>query len=243
MMKKAFVVLFMAVIALSFCSKKVEDKKAPLAERSFHEANEPRPAPAAGAESPLWITAVRLSPEAPTVLDDITAAAELSDPALENVSFQYEWHADGRELADVWGDKVEKGKLKRGSWVYCRMKAVRENAESEWAKSDLIQVLNTPPTLQLGPVGEISVPGDFRYRAAAGDPDGDNLTFELPSPPDPGIAIDAKSGLLTWSLTEEIVKRLGGKAEIKIVVNDGEAKAEGTITLQFISATKKTEIP
>jgi len=242
MMRKAFVVLFMAMIALSFCSKKGEEKT-PLAERRFHEANEPRPAPARSEDAPLWITAVRLSPEAPTVLDDITAAAELDDPALENVNFQYEWYANGHELADVWGDKVEKGKLKRGSWVYCRMKAVLEDAESEWARSDLIQVLNTPPTLQLGPVGEISVPGEFQYRAAASDPDEDDLTFELPSPPDPGIAIDPKSGLLTWSLTEETVKRLGEKVEIKIVVGDGEAKAEGSITLQFTSATRRSELP
>ncbi len=242
MMRKAFVVLFMAMIALSFCSKKGEEKT-PLAERRFHEANEPRPAPARSEDAPLWITAVRLSPEAPTVLDDITAVAELDDPALENVSFQYEWYANGQELDDVWGDKIEKGKLKRGSWVYCRMKAVLEDAESEWARSDLIQVLNTPPALQLGPLGEIQVPGDFQYRAAASDPDEDDLTFELPSPPDPGIAIDPKSGLITWALSEEVVKRLGEKVEIKIAVSDGEAKAEGTITLQFASTTKKSEIP
>ena len=244
-MRKAFVILFAAVLVLSFCSQGKKKETPSLAERNFHQANEPeasRPAREEG-PAPLKIKAVALSPETPTIADDVSVAVEMADGSPEAASLQYQWFVNGQELDDVILEKLEKSRIKKGDWVYCRVLASSGPAASEWTQSDSIRVLNTLPELRLGPVGEIRVPGEFQYQAVASDADNDGLTFALVSLADQGIVLDPKSGRLTWKLTEAAVKALGEKAEIKIAVSDGEGKAEGTIALNFTSTTKKAELP
>ncbi len=244
-MRKATVILFAAVLVLSFCSPGKKKEAPTLAERNFQQANEPQ-APRAGREegqAPLKIKAVTLSPETPTIADDVTVAVEMADGSPEGVDLQYQWFVNGRELDDVIIEKLDKSRIQKGDWVYCRVLASSGPAASEWTQSDPIRVLNTLPELQLGPVGAVRVPGDFQYQAAASDADHDDLTFTLVSPADQGIALDPKSGRLTWKLTEEAVKALGEKAVITLAVSDGQGKAEGTITLNFTSTTRKTEQP
>jgi hypothetical protein len=237
-MKKAFVLLFLTIAALSFCSKGKESSPAPQPV-SWHEKNEPREAQAAPEPSPLLIASVVLSPEAPTVLDDVSAAAEPADPEVPGLDFRYQWFVNGRPVEEIDGEKLDKKYFKKGAWIYCRAQAVSGEESGDWFNSDTIRVLNSLPTLRLGPVGAVSVPGDLQYRAAASDPDGDELTFEVLSPQEPGLAMDARTGLLSWKLDTETVNRLGVNIEIRIAVSDGEGeKVTGTISLQFASTRK-----
>jgi hypothetical protein len=244
-MRNAYVILFAAALALSFCSQEKKKETPSLAEKNFQQANEAKVSRAAGEESaaPLKIKAVLLSPETPTVADDVTVAVEMADPATEGASLRYQWFVNGRELDGGDLEKLDKSRIRKGDWIHCRAQATFEQADSDWAQSDTIRVLNTLPELRLGPVGAVRVPGDFQYQAAAGDADNDELTFALVAPVDQGIVLDAKSGLLTWTLTAEAVKALGDKVEIKLAVSDGEGKVEGTIALNFTSTTKKSELP
>lgn len=244
-MKKAYVILFAAVLALSFCSQGKKKETPSLAERNFQQANEPEASRAAKEEgpAPLKIKAVTLSPETPTIADDIIVAVEMDDPATEGAGLRYQWFVNNRELDDGTLEKLDKSRIRKGDWLYCRVQATFAQADSDWTQSDTIRVLNTLPDLKLGPVGQVRVPGELQYQVAASDADNDNLTFTLVSPADQGIVLDPKSGLLTWKLTEAAVKALGEKAEIKIAVSDGEGKAEGTISLNFTSTTKKAEQP
>ncbi len=243
MKKSAWAVLFVILLAFLGCSKREEP--VPLAEKRFHQANEPQPrrGVAQAADAALWVTEVALSPETPVRGDDITASARLSDPDAVGVALEYEWYVNGQEQADSWEERLSGEKTKKGDWIYCRARALQEGDAGPWTKSELVKVLNTPPELRLGPVGEIAVPGEFRYQADAGDADSDELAYELLAPKDKGIVLDAKSGLLTWALSAETVRGLGEKAEIRIAVSDGEARAEGTIALSFSGATKQAELP
>lgn len=230
-MKKASIVLFMMILALSFCSK---GKESPTPQVPVHEKNEPRAPQEAAGEVPLQIKAVTLNPEAPTILDDVTAVAELNDPDLENVNFQYQWFVNGREMPEISGDKLEKAHFKKGAWLYCRVKSSSGGIESEWFKSDIIRVHNSLPAFKLEPVGKFSVPGEFQYQAAASDPDGDILTYELLSPLDQGILLDSKTGLLTWNLDNKIIEKLGETIVISLSVGDNDAKpTTGSLTLRF----------
>lgn len=244
-MRKAIVILFAAVLVLSFCSPGKKKEATTLAERNFQQANEPEASRAAQEEgpAPLKIRTVTLSPETPTIADDIRVVVEMEDPSDARAGFQYQWFINGRELSDGILEALDKSRIKKGDWVYCRVRAAYGPSASAWTPSDPIRVLNTLPELRLGPVGAVKVPGEFQYQAAASDADHDDLTFALVSPADQGIAVDPKSGLLTWKLTEETVKAMGEKAEIKVAVSDGEGQAEGTITLNFTSTTRKTELP
>lgn len=229
MTRKIGMAFFIMLLALAFCSK---NKGVAPAGNRFHEANEPRAPQAAAEETPLQIMAVALSPEAPTVLDDITAVAELNDPDLENVNFQYQWYVNGQKNREIDGETLEKSFYKKGAWLYCRVKAVYGSDESAWLKSDIIRVHNSLPVFNLAPVGQFNIPGDFQYQAAANDADGDELTYEVLAPLDQGIEIDPRTGILTWKIDAETVKRLGESIEIKLTVSDGEGeKTSGSITL------------
>ena len=241
MKNTAWSILLIALVALAFCSKgaKSKDGSPTPPPPALHEINESRPAPATPEPDPLALAAVVLSPEAPTALDDILAAAELADPEVEGAEIRYQWYVNGQEVEELDGEKLASAHFRKGAWIYCRAKAFSAKGESSWLKSDTIRVLNSLPTLRLEPLGDVSVPGDLLYRATASDPDHDELTFELLSPLEQGIAIDARTGALSWHLSEETVRKLGEKIEIRIAVSDGEGeKVTGTITLQFTSTRK-----
>ena len=243
MIKKAFVLLLLSIIAFSFCSKSGKSKDGSPTQQpvSWHEKNEPGPPQALPEPSPLVIASVVLSPETPTVLDDISAAAELADPKAEGTEFRYQWFVNGQEVEELDSERLASTFFRKGAWIYCRAQAFSATEAGEWLNSDTIRVLNSLPTLRLGPVGDVSVPGELRYQAAASDPDDDELTFEVLSPQEPGLVMDARTGRLSWNLYDETINRLGKNIEIRIAVSDGEGeKVTGTITLQFTSTTNKT---
>ena len=230
MTRKIGMALLVMLLVFSFCSKKKGE--APVSAAGQNE--QPRARQAEAANQPLDIKAATLSPESPTVLDDVTAVPLLADPGREDVDFQYQWFINGAEMPGVSGDKLEKANFKKGSWLYYRVKAVSRDGESPWFKSDAIRVQNSLPALRLPPVGNFAVPGEFKYQVGASDPDGDALTYELLSPLDQGIVLDPRTGVLTWKIDAETVDRLGKKIEIKFAVSDNnDGKTSGTITLDL----------
>jgi hypothetical protein len=222
--------LLATLLALSFCSKKKEVVPAD-SNRQADKTQSGRQATAAG---PLRIKSVSLFPENPTALDDVTAVPVLADSEMEKVGFQFQWYVNGQENQAEDGETLAHTYFRKGAWLYCLVKAVYGNEESASLKSDVIRVHNSLPVFNLAPVGGFSVPGDFQYQAAASDVDGDELTFEVLAPLEQGIAIDPQSGILTWKIDAETVKRLGERIEIKLAVSDGEGeKTSGTITLNL----------
>src|SRR5262249_1498201 len=63
----------------------------------------------------------------------------------------------------------------------------------------------------------------FRYDAAATDPDGDPLTFDLPAAP-PGMTVHPTLGVLVWTPTADQI----GTQTVVLRVQDGK----GGVTLQ-----------
>ena len=241
-MRKAGTLFFIALLALSFCSKSKAGASGSSASRDGQAAGESRSGEGTAGGAAPRIKAVALSPEAPTVLDDVSAVPELEDPEAEGVDFNYQWFINGQESPDADGPVLDKSHYRKGAWLYCRVQSVYQGEESEWFKSDVIRVHNSLPALDLAPVGSFAIPGDFRYQAAASDPDNDELTYELLAPLDQGIAFDARTGALSWRLDAETVGRVGESVEIKIAVSDGEGeKVTGSVTLQFTSTKKKAE--
>lgn len=237
-MRKALLGLCVLAVAFWSCSNG-EERTA--GRPPVHERNAPQRPPAAARQddSFLRVASLTLSPEAPSISDDIKAEAVLAGAPEGNIEFHYQWFVNGHEVEQADGDTLGKSSLKKGAWVFCQVKAVDGQRESPALRSDLVRVRNSPPLLDLPPVGTFSIPGEFQYQAAARDADGDEMAFTLVSPTDQGIAVDPKSGRLSWNLTEEAVKALGEKVVITIAVSDGEDKAEGTIALSFTSTTQQ----
>ena len=252
-MRKALFILIMALLALSYCGKdkaaapddsgKAEGQAAVPVDPADPDAaarQESGGGASAEGEPALRVRSVALSPETPTVADNVTAQPVLADPGLENIGFRYEWYVNEKPVMAINGDTLEKAHFKKGAWIYCRVQAYSENEESEWIKSDAIRVLNSLPVLRMPAMDRITIPGEIFYQAAASDADNDPLTFEVLAPKEQGIVIDPKTGALTWKIDAETVTRLGEKIEIQLAVSDGEGeKVTGTITLNLTS-TKQT---
>jgi hypothetical protein len=111
--------------------------------------------------------------------------------------------------------------------------------KSRPVKSKYILIRGSAPVLELEPIPEFSVPGTFQYQIKAIDPDvlpGEEpaLSFELVSPRDLGITLDPQTGQMKWELSEETIKKLKEKIEIKFkVIKKGAPEVQSSITLTF----------
>jgi hypothetical protein len=195
--------------------------------------------PAAGAADILRLSSVDLNPANPSATTDLKAQAVIAEPVPEGVDFQYRWFVNDKLVANAGTADLACANFRKKQWVYCEAKAITGEKESEWLFSKRVRIANTPPQLTAPPLGTFWFPGDFTYQLIASDPDQDPLTYELMAPLDEGIALDARTGLLTWKIDGETVKRLGEQIKIQFAVSDGDGgKTNGSITLD-LAAEKK----
>jgi len=88
---------------------------------------------------------------------------------------------------------------------------------------------NRAPEFTSTPVTTAQALAEYSYQATADDPDGDTLTFTLVSGPE-GLAIDASTGLVTWTPTETQV----GAHSVQLAVADPDgltATQDFTVTV------------
>jgi hypothetical protein len=235
MKRKILLMLLLAALTFSFCSQKTEEP----ADKGQNNTKTPtRTRAVAVPKKAIIIKTINFIPAAPTVLHDIIAIPVLADSGLENVNFQYQWFVNNKEVPAATSALLGKVNFKKGALLYCQVKAVSLAGESSWFKSAIIRVNNALPVLNLAPVPAFSVPGIFRYKINASDPDNDELTFMVTAPENEGISLEVESGLLTWKIDRNTVKRLGEAIPINFAVIDNDGgKTSGSITLN-IAKTK-----
>lgn len=228
---KILLMLLLTALAFSFCAQKTEEAV------DSGQKNVKTPARARKVTAPkkiITIKTVTLIPAAPTVLHDVIAVPQLTDPSLENVSFQCQWFVNDKEIPDVASSLLGKANFKKGAQIYCQVKAMSPAGESPWSKSEIILIGNALPVLTTAPVPPFSVPGIFRFKINARDPDNDEITFTVIAPENEGISLEVESGLLSWKIDRNTVKRLGEAIPIQFAVIDSDGgKTSGSITVNI----------
>lgn len=228
---KILLMLLLVALTFSFCSQKTEE---PVASDQSNIKTSARTRAAAVLKKAIMIKTVKIIPAAPTVMDDMTAIPLLADSSLENVNFQYQWFVNNKQVPAATSAMLGKINFKKGDLLYCQVKAVSPAGESSWVKSEIIRVLNALPLLNLAPVPPFSVPGIFRYKINASDPDDEEITFMVTAPENEGISLEVESGLLSWKIDRDTVKRLGAAIPIQFNVIDVDGgKTSGSITLNI----------
>lgn len=227
------IVLTCVILALISCGNPAKpEKTGPAA--APPEDKTPAAVHAVGPVDFLRLSAVLLSPPAPTAVTDLSAEAVVVPPVPAEIDFQYQWIVNDKLVEEAAASTLACANFKKKQWVYCQVKAMAGEKESDWLQSKHVLIANSPPRLAASPAGNFTVPGQFTFQISASDPDQDPLAFELLSPLDQGIVLDPRTGVLTWKIDAETVDRLGKKIEIKFAVSDNnDGKTSGTITLDL----------
>ncbi len=188
----------------------------------------------AAIEYSLSLSDVRLTPAPLTASVDLTAEPVMAKQAPENVTFEYRWYVNDKPVEEADGPTLSRENYRKKQWVFCEARATSKDRSGPWLHSKFVRVVNMPPQLEASPMEGFSVPGDVTYQVSASDPDNDPLSYELLSPLDQGIVLDPNTGLLTWKIDVETVKRLGETIEIQFAVKDDEGKkTTGSVTLHL----------
>lgn len=173
--------------------------------------------------TPPKIKRASLAPEIFKPGDTLGIDASAEDIDEDDITMQYEWSVNGEPAGTTSRLTIP---LKRGDKFTVTI--VPFDGESYGPPAIIKrEIVNIPP--QIIEHHETKLNGKiFSYQVKASDPDGDTLTYALPSAP-PGMTIDASAGLITW----EVPLDFKGPANASVVVDDGHG---GTARYDF-SAT------
>ena len=101
------------------------------------------------------------------------------------------------------------------------------NLSAEQAFTVTVTPGNAAPSIISPPVTSATVGGPYQYAVMATDPNGDTLTFTLPTVPT-GMSINSATGLITWTPTAQQV----GPQAVRVRVTDpGNLSAEQAFTV------------
>jgi len=152
----------------------------------------------------------------------------------EGIVFAYQWIVNNEVVAAATGPTLDPQHFRKKAWVSCRVVPSWPGGKGEECRSPYLRIANAEPQLQPAPSAPFEAPGKFQYQIQATDSDGDTLTYQLVSPRDQGIEVDAQTGLLSWSISQEKADALKGPVEITFAVLDGDGgQAQASLTLQF----------
>lgn len=167
--------------------------------------------------SPPAILSLKLKPTPVFVGTSVKAVVEKADPQNDPVMLDFVWEKNGEALSGEVLDELDTSGMQRGDTLTVIVTPFDGKVKGESRRSMQVVILNRPPEIISSPAPVI-VEGVFTYAAKATDPDGDKLNFVLEEAP-PGMKIDADSGLVEWAVPQDF----NGKAQVKIVVSDGDA--------------------
>lgn len=174
--------------------------------------------------TPPEIVSVKIAPEVNKPGEPLSVDVTGSDADGDPVTFLYEWTKNGKPAGTT--NRIE-GDVKRGDKI--SLKITPYDGE-EYGRPKIVTagIQNMPPVITEH--NNFNFDGKvLTYQVKASDPDGDPLTYSLKKA-SPGMAIDVKTGLMTWNVPADFK----GKTSCVISVKDGQGgEAEYTLNIDI----------
>lgn len=146
---------------------------------------------------------------------------EAKDLDQDEIAFAYTWYVNGEPNRFESGNRLDIGDIKKGDLIRLEILPNDGSVDGPFYATLEGPLPGSPPSIVSQPPASFRA-NEFVYQVKAEDPDGDLLTYGLEKPPQ-GAAIDAGSGLLTWSLAGVAP----GEYRLSIVVADPEGQKAG----------------
>ena len=180
--------------------------------------------------TPPKLTGASLVTASASGVPELRANVQCADPDADVPSYTYSWFKNGGPIDNATGPSLPLSGFAKGDRVAVEVVARDEESASTPLRSEPFAVENLPPSFSSQPGAP--KPGDvaFQYHAAATDPDGDPLRYELISGPE-GMSVDA-AGNVVWPLP--VGERRHGVFQVRIRATDpkgGGATQDFTIRI------------
>ena len=193
-------ILLLGVIAclIFFCHK---DKTSPSNDTSrnippFHRQESPAPE--------IVIQRILLQPSQPTKRDTVKAEIILSESAkVSGKQFQYiyNWKVNTQHISDAVGDTLQLAEFEIDDLVMVTIIPYDEGVAKPARTSYSVRISAVPPSLELRLTQDKFIAGKpFECRLISKHPDSETVTFALEEPKVEGMTINAKTGIITWSV-------------------------------------------
>ena len=172
--------------------------------------------------APPSVASARIAVSASNSGTVLTAEQESADPDGDAVTNDYRWFRNGAPVEGARGAGLQVAAVSRGDRFVVEVVASDGASRSEPRRSTEFVLENRPPAFTSQPASVIERDGFYRYQAAAQDPDGDPVTFELAQAPagmtiTPGGAIEWKfptdpNGPKNFHVVLKVTDSKGGEA-------------------------------
>jgi len=161
-----------------------------------------------------------------------TMKVSIQEKTPEGITWIYEWTKNNEPFGK--GESVSG--FKRGDNIAVKITPF-DGENYGVAKVLTTEIKNTVPRVIEGQTALLEGK-NLTYQIKAIDPDGDSLSYSLVEGP-PGVTVDQKSGLITWSNVPEDQQKM----DIKVKINDGhngEIIYQSTVNFSHVDKEKMT---
>jgi Putative Ig domain len=152
----------------------------------------------------------------PAAAARLKARVDAVDYDGDDIVYAYRWWRNDTLMKEGPEDGLDTAGFARKDSIVVEVTPRDQDGEGTPYRSSPAVVGNAPPKILSKPTAP-DRHGTYQYKVQADDPDGDSLLYGLETAP-PGMAIDAASGLVSWTVSSE----LAGTHRVRISVEDGQ---------------------
>ncbi len=160
------------------------------------------------------VSRVTIEPGQIRVGDVLQAQVEGTDADHDEVRYRFRWWKNNRLVSEGEENTFDTAGFLRDDVVAVSVIPRDGGGEGKEVFSPTMTIANSPPKITSVPHSIIQQ-GRYLYTVTVVDPEGDPVSFSLPTAP-PGMTIDQKTGRVDWQIPRESK----GSYRVKVVVQD-----------------------
>lgn len=186
------------------------------------------------------IKSFELSPDNPTMKDDIEAKIEVETQDVEGINFYYIFYRNKKVVKEGENNILSPGLFKKNDIIFCDAVILKDGKEIKRVRSNYIKVLDLPPEIvEIKYPNSLNKPNPYKIYVKADDPDDEELNFSLDIN-DPKV--NAKIEKISPKEAEILIVLSKEDFNKKITLNIKVEDSEGSYVNQELSFKLSTKV-